>query len=77
MENFKHIQSKQCHNNLQCAYHAATTVISPLILFHSLSVPHYFEANPGYYECLLREESESIFLQDIGDYLDLKEFAHQ
>lgn len=61
---------RECHNNSQCTYHVAKKTIS-LILFHSPSVPHYFEANPGYHECLLMEESESIFLQDMGDYLGL------
>lgn len=73
MENFKHSQKEtECHNN---PYHAATTVISLLILF---TPPHSFIILKQILdECLLREESKSIFLQGVGHYLDLKEFTKQ
>lgn len=59
--------------HLSCSYnnHLTTNLVS------LPSLPHYFEANPGCYEYLLREESGSVFLQDMGDYLDLKEFTNQ
>lgn len=40
-------------------------------------LPHYFEANPVFYEGLLWKEKETIFLEETEDCSDLKVFTKQ